>query len=191
VRITVTLHSEIPKCFFQVTEPFSHRQSQNYVTYNQSPWPLVRKRTIPTERPYVTYIIRYFHTINYIVLLVAVYGYKTCSFILACWTVHHRQMSPFVGTGHEISRSFIQDIPACVASETANKKPPVRLEVFTGGDYEECRLLGYKTPVRTSQETHYLSATEASRLMLCKIWGFHGGGYEECHLLGCYAVWLL
>jgi hypothetical protein len=27
------------------------------------------------------------------------------------------------------------------------------------GDYEECRLLGYKNPVRTSQETHYVSAT--------------------------------
>jgi hypothetical protein len=23
-----------------------------------------------------------------------------------------------------------------------------------GGDYEECRLVGYKNPVRTSQETH-------------------------------------
>jgi hypothetical protein len=41
-----------------------------------------------------------------------------------------------------------------------------------GGDYEECRLLGYKNPVRTSQETHYFSDTETSRLMLCKIWGF-------------------
>jgi hypothetical protein len=40
---------------------------------------------------------------------------------------------------------------------------------FHGGDYEGCRLLGYKTPVRTSQETHYLSATESSQLMLCKI----------------------
>jgi hypothetical protein len=28
---------------------------------------------------------------------------------------------------------------------------------------EECRLLGYKNPVRTSQETHYVSATESSR----------------------------
>jgi hypothetical protein len=37
------------------------------------------------------------------------------------------------------------------------------------GDYEECRLLGYKTPLRTSQETHYVSATESSQLMLCKI----------------------
>jgi hypothetical protein len=30
----------------------------------------------------------------------------------------------------------------------------------------ECRLLGYKTPVRTSHETHYFPATEPSRLML-------------------------
>jgi hypothetical protein len=41
---------------------------------------------------------------------------------------------------------------------------------FTVGDYEECRLLGYKNPVRTSQET--VSATEPSRLMLSKVWGF-------------------
>jgi hypothetical protein len=43
---------------------------------------------------------------------------------------------------------------------------------FPGGDYEECRLLGYKNLVRTSKETHYLSATETSWLILCKIWGF-------------------
>jgi hypothetical protein len=40
---------------------------------------------------------------------------------------------------------------------------------FHGGDSEECLLLGYKNTVRTSQETHYVSATEFSRLMLCKI----------------------
>jgi hypothetical protein len=34
---------------------------------------------------------------------------------------------------------------------------------------EECRRLGYNTAVRTSQETHYFSATESSLLMLCKI----------------------
>jgi hypothetical protein len=62
---------------------------------------------------------------------------------------------------------------------------------FHGGDYEECRLLGYKIPVRTSQDTHYFSATESSQLMICKIWAFHGGDYEECRLLGCYAMWLL
>jgi hypothetical protein len=59
-----------------------------------------------------------------------------------------------------------------------------------GGQYEECRFLRYRTPVRTSQETHYLSTTESSQIMLCKIWGFHGGDYEECRLLRCYAVWL-
>jgi hypothetical protein len=61
---------------------------------------------------------------------------------------------------------------------------------FHCGDYEECRLLGYKNGVRTSQETHNISVTEPSQLMLCKIWDFHGGDYEECRLLGCYAVWL-
>jgi hypothetical protein len=55
---------------------------------------------------------------------------------------------------------------------------------FHGSDYEECRLLGYKNPVRTSQETHYVSATEVSLLMLCKIWGFHCGYYEEWRFLG-------
>jgi hypothetical protein len=40
---------------------------------------------------------------------------------------------------------------------------------FHSGHYEEWRLLGYKNPVRTSQETHYVSATETSQLMLCKI----------------------
>jgi hypothetical protein len=54
---------------------------------------------------------------------------------------------------------------------------------FHSGGYEECRLLGYN-PVRTSQETHYVSTAESSQLMLCKIWCFHGDDYEECHLLG-------
>jgi hypothetical protein len=54
---------------------------------------------------------------------------------------------------------------------------------FHDSDYEECRLLGYKNPGRTSQETHYVSATESSQIMLCRIWGFHGGDYEECRLL--------
>jgi hypothetical protein len=33
--------------------------------------------------------------------------------------------------------------------------------------YEECRLLGYKNQVHTSQETHYISTTESSWIMLC------------------------
>jgi hypothetical protein len=38
--------------------------------------------------------------------------------------------------------------------------------------------MGYKNPVRTSQETYYFSATEPSQLMLCKISGFHWVDYE-------------
>jgi hypothetical protein len=55
---------------------------------------------------------------------------------------------------------------------------------FHCSHYEECRLLGYKNPVSTSQETHHVSTTESSRLMLCTIWGFHGSDYEESRLLG-------
>jgi hypothetical protein len=40
---------------------------------------------------------------------------------------------------------------------------------FHGSDYEECHLLGYKNPVCTSQETHYVSSTKSNQLMLCKI----------------------
>jgi hypothetical protein len=38
---------------------------------------------------------------------------------------------------------------------------------------------------------HIFSATEPSKLRICKISGFHGSDYEECSLLGCYAIWLL
>jgi hypothetical protein len=44
--------------------------------------------------------------------------------------------------------------------------------------------MGYKNPLRTSQEAHYISAKELGRLMLCKIWGFHISDYEECRLMG-------
>jgi hypothetical protein len=36
---------------------------------------------------------------------------------------------------------------------------------FHGGDYEECRLLGYNNPVRTSQETHYVSTSAEQTLL--------------------------
>jgi hypothetical protein len=48
-------------------------------------------------------------------------------------------------------------------------KESVGIRGHHDGDYEECRLLGYKIPVLTSQETHYVSARESSRLMLSKI----------------------
>jgi hypothetical protein len=34
-------------------------------------------------------------------------------------------------------------------------------------DFRFSHLLSYKNPVRTSQETHYVSTTEPNRLMLC------------------------
>jgi hypothetical protein len=60
----------------------------------------------------------------------------------------------------------------------------LRIWSFRDGNYEEFHFLWYKIPVRTSQETHYVSATEPSRLMLCKILDFHGGDHEEYRLLG-------
>jgi hypothetical protein len=38
-----------------------------------------------------------------------------------------------------------------------------------GDNHEECLLLRYKYPIGTSQETHYISATELSQLMLSNI----------------------
>jgi hypothetical protein len=43
----------------------------------------------------------------------------------------------------------------------------LRIWVFTGVTMKNVVFWGYKNPVRTSEETYYVSATEASRLMLC------------------------
>jgi hypothetical protein len=45
----------------------------------------------------------------------------------------------------------------------------VRFEVFTAVTMKNGIFWDIKTPVRTSQGTYYVSATESSRLMLCKI----------------------
>jgi hypothetical protein len=50
---------------------------------------------------------------------------------------------------------------------------------------------GYKNPVRTSQETHYVSATESSRFMLRNILSLRDGDCKEYRLLGCDAMCLL
>jgi hypothetical protein len=52
----------------------------------------------------------------------------------------------------------------------------------------EFRVLGYKNPVRTSQETHYISATEPNPLILSKIWDSNCGDYEECQM-GCLVLY--
>jgi hypothetical protein len=80
----------------------------------------------------------------------------------------------------DASTSGQQGLPSMLGRATVMFK----IWGFHGGDYEEWRLLGYKNQVRISQETHYVSATESSQLMLCNIWGFQRGDYEECHLLG-------
>jgi hypothetical protein len=64
----------------------------------------------------------------------------------------------------------------------------VRFEVFTVVTMKNAVFWDTKTPLRTSQQTHYVSATEPSQLMLCKIWGFHSRDYEEWHLLGRYDI---
>jgi hypothetical protein len=71
-----------------------------------------------------------------------------------------------------------------VSAENKTQIMECKIWDFHGGHYEECRLLGYKNPVRTSEETHYVSATEPNRLMLRRIWGFHSTDQEVCRLLG-------
>jgi hypothetical protein len=75
-------------------------------------------------------------------------------------------------------------VTAMIVPGSINRPDNFKIWSFHGDYYEECRLLGYKTPFRTSQEAHYVSATVPSRLLPCKIWGFHGVGYAECHILG-------
>jgi hypothetical protein len=53
------------------------------------------------------------------------------------------------------------------------------------------RVTGIGELGTTPAVTHYISTTEPSRLMLCKILGFHCGDYEEWCLLGYYTMRLL
>jgi hypothetical protein len=46
---------------------------------------------------------------------------------------------------------------------------PGKVSDLHGDNYEEYRLLGYKNIVRTLEETFYVSATKASRVMTGKI----------------------
>jgi hypothetical protein len=59
---------------------------------------------------------------------------------------------------------------------TEKSNPPYTKQTYRHN--EKCRLLGYKNPGRTSQETHYVSVREQNRLMLWKIWGLHGGDWR-------------
>jgi hypothetical protein len=59
----------------------------------------------------------------------------------------------------------------------------VRCEVLAAVTMKNAVCWDIKNPVRNSQETYYIPATDRSRLMLRKMCCFHGGDYEECHLL--------
>jgi hypothetical protein len=84
----------------------------------------------------------------------------------------------------DIKTQFVLHRRHYVSATESSRLMLCKIWGFHGGDYEECRLLGYKNPVLTSQVTHYISDTELSQLVLCKIWGFHGSDYEACQLLG-------
>jgi hypothetical protein len=66
-----------------------------------------------------------------------------------------------------INELLAEYMELCYGNVRSNDKH--KISGLQNTDYEECHLLGYKTPVRTSQETHYVSVTESSQLMLCKI----------------------
>jgi hypothetical protein len=58
--------------------------------------------------------------------------------------------------------------PKCNATARADVYFYVRFEVFTAVTMSNS-VIWDKNPVSTSQETHYVSTTEPSQLMLCKI----------------------
>jgi hypothetical protein len=95
------------------------------------------------------------------------------------------------GSFWDIKSLFVPHRKHYVSATEPSRLMLCKIWGFHGGDYEECLLLGYKSPVRTSQETHYVSATEHSRLMLCKTLQFYSGDYEDCRLLGCDAIWFM
>jgi hypothetical protein len=68
-----------------------------------------------------------------------------------------------------IKTQFVPHRKHYIAATEPNRLILCKILGFHSGDYEEFRLLEYKTPVRTSLETQYFSATEPSRLKQCKI----------------------
>jgi hypothetical protein len=88
------------------------------------------------------------------------------------WRVAGQQPASAL-TGPDWSRTQDDSLPQVDFPVIANRilfsEQGSPLRSCHGGDYEECRLLGHRIPVRTSQETHYVSATVSSLLMLCKI----------------------
>jgi hypothetical protein len=60
----------------------------------------------------------------------------------------------------------------------------IRFEVFTAVTMRNVVFWDIKSQFVPHGRHHYVSATNPSQLMLCKIWGLHSGDYEEYRLLG-------
>jgi hypothetical protein len=78
----------------------------------------------------------------------------------------------------ETLESYISPI-LCSRINLRNILSVYRIWGSHGGDYEECRLVGYRTSIRTSQG-HISLGYWAQRLLLCKIWSFHGIRLSVC-----------
>jgi hypothetical protein len=95
--------------------------------------------------------------------------YVPCGLIVSCsWVsfwIDPAAVPARVQLGKSICRS------ATVATQTGQNL--VRFELFTAVTMKNVVFWDKKT-FRTSQKTHYISATETSRLTVCRIQGFHG-----------------
>jgi hypothetical protein len=100
-------------------------------------------------------------------------------------TLHPRSYAHELHFIHEWHKEHFQSPFSCNDRTLCITDVPCKTWGFHGSDYEQCLLLGYKNPFRTSQETHYVSATESSQLMLCKIWCLYFTGDT---LSFCYRV---
>jgi hypothetical protein len=101
---------------------------------------------------------------------------RLCPLSLSLSMTHYRPTLTLIAhslAGHygciKAKRILLQPEATQLKGQFLSIYGPSMCRGFHGDDYEECRLLGYKNPVRTSQETHYASATEPSQLILCKI----------------------
>jgi hypothetical protein len=79
------------------------------------------------------------------------------------------------------SRSWQSKVVLSLVVSLANVHKDVKFEVFMAVTMKNAVFWYIKTQFVLHRK-HFISATELSLLMLCKIWGFHGDCYEECRL---------
>jgi hypothetical protein len=86
----------------------------------------------------------------------------------------------------DIQAQFVPHRKHCVSVTDPSRLLLLRFGVFKAVTMKNTVFWDIRTQFVPHMK--HFSATEPSRLMLCKTGGFHGGDYEECRLLGCYAV---